>query len=41
MLKNLKKFISNLDMKKEQTLWGDYSENNTYKSHEEGEKKRL
>ena len=41
MLKNLKKFISNLEMKKEQTLWGDYSENNTYKSHEESEKKKI
>ena len=41
ILTNLKKFISSLEIKKEKTVWGDYSENNTYKMNEENLKKKI
>ena len=31
MLKNLKNFILSLNIKKNKTIWDDYSKNNTYK----------
>jgi len=41
MLNNLKKFISSLELKKEKTIWDDYSQKNTYKEEEENLKKKI
>jgi len=41
MLNNLKKFIEALEIKKNKTLWDDYSKNNTYKIEEENLKKKI
>ena len=41
ILKNIKKLIKNLKIKKDKTIWGDYSKNNTYKIEEENEKKKI
>lgn len=41
MLKNLKNFILNLNIKKDKTTWDDYSKNNTYKNNEEILKKKI
>ena len=41
ILKNIKNLITNLETKKDKTLWSDYSKNNTYKAEEENEKKKI
>ena len=41
ILKNTRNLINNLKIKKEKTIWGDYSTNNTYKIEEEINKKKI
>ena len=41
MLNNLKNFITSLELKKNKTVWDDYSKNNTYKAEEEILKKKI
>tara|TARA_Y100000590_G_scaffold262045_1_gene294123 strand:+ start:66 stop:1460 length:1395 start_codon:yes stop_codon:yes gene_type:complete len=41
ILKNIKSLITNLKVKKDKTLWSDYSKNNTYKIEEENNKKKI
>ena len=41
ILKNIKSLITNLKVKKDKTVWGDYSKNNTYKIEEENNKKKI
>jgi len=41
ILKNLKKFISKLKLRKSKTVWDDYSKINTYDTKEEGLKKKI
>jgi len=41
MLLNLKKFILSLKLKKDKTIWDDYSKNNSYKTSEENLKKNI
>ncbi len=40
ILKNIKKLIINLKLKKVKTIWGNYSKNNTYEKEEENKKKK-
>ena len=41
ILKSIKKFITSLKLKKDKTVWSDYSKNNTYKIDEENNKKKI
>ena len=41
ILKNIRNLINSLKIKKERTIWGDYSTNNTYKIKEEINKKKV
>ena len=41
ILKNIRNLIKNLTIKKEKTIWGYYSTNNTYKNNEEINKKKI
>tara|TARA_B100000886_G_scaffold340066_1_gene307754 strand:- start:1206 stop:2597 length:1392 start_codon:yes stop_codon:yes gene_type:complete len=41
ILKNIRNLINSLKIKKEKTIWGDYSTNNTYKIKEENNKKKV
>jgi len=41
ILKNIKILITNLKVKKDKTIWSDYSKNNTYKIEEENNKKNI
>jgi len=41
IVENIKRLITNLNEKKDKTVWGDYSKNNTYKIKEENDKKNV
>lgn len=41
ILRNIKNLINNLEIKKNKTIWSDYSNNNTYKIEEENIKKKI